>query len=103
MSREVSEGSESSTKSDEGGIFKRLVEIPMINSAWSMASSSYSKVKDTNAMAKLGLSLAELSIQTAVKTTKFAYDNVPKPEIVEKMSDEVGKKGMSTENDSELV
>ena len=40
------------------------------------------KVKDASPVAKLGLSLAELSIKAAVNTTKFAYKVIPKPEFV---------------------
>lgn len=93
MKRSSSESSEAGYRQEEVGFVNRLRNIPVIHSAVSQASSIYAKAKEANAVTKISLSLAEMSIKAAVESTKFAYNVVPVPGFVGTLKEEAEKKG----------
>ena len=85
----------SGTTSTKSSFLALVSEVPLVQSTLAKTSSVYSSTKKRNLLTKVGFSAAEVSLQTAFATTKFAYRWVPSFGVFGSLKEGIHKKGNS--------
>lgn len=85
----------SDTTSTKSSFLALVSEVPLVQSTLAKTSSVYSSTKERNLLTKIGFSAAEVSLQTAFATTKFAYRWVPSFGVFGSLKEGIHKKGNS--------
>ena len=74
-------------------VFNRLNELSVVKSMCEQVSGVYERTRERNRATQLGLGAAEVSVKTALHTTRLVYSALPSTGFTGKLKEELEEKG----------